>query len=140
MTETTIAAVSTAYGQAGIGVVRLSGPDARFISPDLRVDAASCLLPEHTWIVYQCEHSDFPSAVNLLLRRFFETDGNLTVFSDPAFPQYLTFTGDSVVPMSAQDVPAPAAPQNELRLLAVIRRYFRMIASFFKMISALIGR
>ena len=118
---------------------RLSGPDARFISPDLRVDAATCLLPEQTWIVYQCEHSDFPSAVNQLLRRFFETDGAMTVFSDPAFPQYLTYTGASVVPMSAQDVPAPDEPRNELRLLAVIRRYFRMIASFFKMISALIG-
>ncbi|MBQ2311812.1 MAG: hypothetical protein II185_04620, partial [Firmicutes bacterium] len=28
MSETTIAAISTAYGEAGIGIVRMSGPDS----------------------------------------------------------------------------------------------------------------
>ena len=32
MTETTIAAISTAMGEAGIGVVRLSGPDSLLIA------------------------------------------------------------------------------------------------------------
>ena len=41
MTETTIAAISTAYGEAGIGIVRMSGPDSLsvlqkvFVSPAL---------------------------------------------------------------------------------------------------------
>ncbi len=40
MTETTIAAVSTAYGQAGIGVVRLSGPDASLVASRIFVPAS----------------------------------------------------------------------------------------------------
>ena len=28
MKDTTIAAISTAYGEAGIGIVRMSGPDS----------------------------------------------------------------------------------------------------------------
>ena len=52
MKETTIAAISTAYGEAGIGIVRMSGPDSLcvlqkvFFSPALSGPADSLI---HSW-------------------------------------------------------------------------------------------
>lgn len=40
--ETTIAAISSAYGESGIGVVRMSGPEAFSIAKKIFVPASSC--------------------------------------------------------------------------------------------------
>ena len=45
MNETTIAAISTAYGEAGIGIVRMSGPESLDVLRKVFVPAAGAKMP-----------------------------------------------------------------------------------------------
>ena len=62
---------------------------AKYISPDKMVDASTCILPDTTWFIWGCDHSVFPGYIFNYLRRFFDADGEMTVFDDPSCPQYL---------------------------------------------------
>ena len=82
----TIAAIATASGMAGIGIIRLSGPDALTI--------ASRLFPNHSW-------EDHPHA-KLHLAKIINTDGSIldevlvAVFRAPH-----SYTGEDLVEINA---------------------------------------
>ena len=60
----------------------------KYISPDKMIDASTCVLPDTTWFFWNLRHSFFPRFLFAYLQRFFDADGELTVFDDPSFPQY----------------------------------------------------
>ena len=63
---------------------------AKYISPDKKVDAATALFPDTTWIIYNSYHDRFADSIhNELMMKFFMSEGTLTVFDDPTLPQYL---------------------------------------------------
>ncbi len=60
------------------------------ISPDNRIDASTCALPEQTWFVKDMMHCTTHAGHHELYRWFFENDDSvLTVHSNSAFPQFL---------------------------------------------------
>ena len=62
------------------------------ISPDNRIDASTCALPENTWFVKDMLHCTTHDGHAALYRWFFENDESeemLTVHSNPAYPQFL---------------------------------------------------
>jgi tRNA modification GTPase len=83
----TIAAIATAAGAAGIGVVRLSGPQARAIAESL---CGKCLRPRHAH--YAKFHDEHGEAID---------DGIALWFQAPA-----SYTGEDVVELQAHGSPA----------------------------------
>lgn len=60
------------------------------ISPDNRIDASTCALPEQTWFVKDMMHCTTHDGHGALYRWFWENDDAvLTIYSNPAYPQYL---------------------------------------------------
>lgn len=84
---------------------QLAAADPRRVSPDRQIDATTCLLPESTWFVKDVPHYDFPDGVSRLLIAFCRYPGQMTVDSDPAYPQYLLWLADTdeVVPLTEEN-------------------------------------
>ncbi|MBQ3603368.1 MAG: hypothetical protein IJA02_05990 [Clostridia bacterium] len=62
------------------------------ISPDNKIDASTCALPENTWFVKDMLHCTTHDGHGGLYNWFFENDDSaemLTVHSNPAYPQFL---------------------------------------------------
>lgn len=60
------------------------------VSPDNRIDASTCALPEQTWFVKDMMHCTTHDGHGALYRWFWENDDAvLTIYSNPAYPQYL---------------------------------------------------
>ncbi|HZK21559.1 MAG TPA: hypothetical protein VFC76_04690 [Oscillospiraceae bacterium] len=73
----------TGYTQA----VNLDG--INFISPDNHIDASTCALPFNTWFIKNMLHCNNHDGHRELYRLMFESDTQLTVFSDTRYPQFL---------------------------------------------------
>lgn len=112
----------------------------KYISPDKKVDASTCLFPDTTWFIKGCSHENYPvDAMNILLR-FFDSNGTMTVFTDPASPQYLVALTDTfqdgdcdVVPMTEENMNADRfdlqerPPEDESKLHMVFRRLSKLL-------------
>ncbi len=60
------------------------------LSPDNRIDASTCALPEQTWFVNDMLHSTTHDGHTALYRWFYTSDDAVqTVFSNPDYPQFL---------------------------------------------------
>lgn len=60
------------------------------ISPDNRIDASTCALPEQTWFVKDMMHCTTHDGHGALYRWFWENDDAiLDIYSNPDYPQYL---------------------------------------------------
>lgn len=78
---------STSY----LNKARLNGFD-KYISADGKIDASKGVLPDKTWYIKNLYHTPFPDCVNDLMVKFINSDGTMTVWSDPQFTQFLNFT------------------------------------------------
>ena len=75
------------------------------LSPDRRIDASTCLLPDQTWFVKGQIHFDWH--YNALRDFVINSKKQPTVFSDPAFPQFTTRLPDNTfVPTVPETPPA----------------------------------
>lgn len=72
----------------------------KYISPDLQVDASTCLFPDSTWIIKNMTHAYFSDDVHRLFAQIINND-NFTVFDDENFPQYMVYDkqADVISPM-----------------------------------------
>ena len=60
------------------------------ISPDNRIDASTCALPEQTWFVKDMMHCTTHDGHQALYRWFQENDDSIqTIYSNPDYPQFL---------------------------------------------------
>ncbi len=62
----------------------------KYISPDKKIDASTCLFPDTMWFVGNLEHQRFPWMIDDLTQRFF-TAANVTVDTYAAYPQFMLF-------------------------------------------------
>ncbi|MGI6746370.1 MAG: hypothetical protein BWY46_00779 [Firmicutes bacterium ADurb.Bin300] len=60
-----------------------------YISPDNHIDASTCALPDSTWFIKNMLHCNNHDGHRELYRMMFESDTQLTVFSDPCYLQFL---------------------------------------------------
>ncbi len=111
--------------------------DKRFVSADKKIDASTCLYPEKTWFLKNLFHTDFPDAANYLIREIVNSKGQMTVFDNESYPQYLDYDAETeqLVPVTDTDPAEPEKGGNEERF-SVIIRFFTAIFNFFaKLIS-----
>lgn len=59
------------------------------ISPDNHIDASTCILPERTWFIKGMLHANCHDGIMALYNRFYDLNGEMTVWTDPLFTQYL---------------------------------------------------
>lgn len=93
--------VDTMYASVGGTVAELEGTlgddytqavndGHNHISPDKRIDASTCALPENTWFVTPMLHSTTHDGHGELYRWFYENDDEgVNVWSNPDYPQFL---------------------------------------------------
>ncbi len=93
VTDASYGATAMKYGQtfsdAYVVEAKFKGTD-KYISPDLQVDASTCLFPDTTWFIKNIEHDNFPVRITQLGQEFFNSDGKLTVFTS-SLPQYMDY-------------------------------------------------
>lgn len=68
----------------------LKGTD-KYISPDRKIDASTCLFPETTWFIKNIPHADFPADTNNLIRTVIQSKEKVTVWDYENWPQYTDY-------------------------------------------------
>ncbi len=132
--------LSASYVKAAVA----NGTD-KYLSPDGMVDASTCLLPDTTWFIWGIPHELFPDYVFDRMAEFYDADGNMTVFSDPSFPQYLiahTDPNDSdrgtLEPMGKENAPSIDAPQRNIHNVNWKDMIFRVLKAVLNFILHLL--
>ena len=78
------------------------------LSKDGVVDASTCLMPENTWFVRDMLHSKIHSGHKAMYNWFFYTDGELDIWSNEDYPQFLQNdkVNEKLLPLGEQKRPA----------------------------------
>ena len=76
-------------GDLGDGYVQQKHTDKDYLSPDNRIDASTCALPDYTWFIDGMLHSTTHDGHDAFYDKFFLGEDDFTVFSDPDYPQFL---------------------------------------------------
>lgn len=115
----------------------LAKADNTYISPDKRIDMSTSVLRDTTWIEYNSRHNDFNQATNVLMKAWFDSNGEMTVHSDSAFPQYLVVENGAFRPMTASDVPEITSekPTKVSRIFTVLQKFLEFFRNLFSFLS-----
>ena len=93
--------VDTMYASAGGTVAKMHetlGEDYKqadcscghnHLSPDGKIDASTCILPENTWFIKDMLHSNGQPGIDGLYNWFAYSDEYYNVWSNPLYPQFL---------------------------------------------------
>lgn len=103
---------------------------ARYISPDKKIDASTCLLPDHTWFIRDVAHRSMPEGVNEILTAILNYDGYMTVFDDADYPQYMAYDAktDSLTTIE----PTDPAPTGFRAFIACLKAFFTRLFGLLK--------
>ncbi len=95
--------------------------DKNYLSPDLKINAATCLFPETTWFIKNMHHETFPYPINRLA---LDVMNNEAVVSDGRYPavQEYVADGNKLIPVETTDEDAEKEKKN----------FFTLVIDFFK--------
>ena len=84
------------------------------LSPDGRIDASTCILPENTWFIKGMLHSNCHDGIMKMYNRLMFSEDSMNVFSDPLYTQFLQNDKPNlrVIPLG-NFAPGAEAPQIE---------------------------
>lgn len=109
----------------------------KYLSPDEKIDASTCALPDRTWFVKNNYHDHFPESIDSLINAIFTTD-DIRVFTCEEYTQYLDsdVTGDTLTPVvgTDKDLPEPGSREDKFAML------FEFIKFAIKLIMELVMR
>lgn len=74
----------------------------KYISPDFKIDASTCLNPDSTWFIKNLKHADFPNVVNDLMVNILNNN-DCTVDSFENYPQFLVYDGEKLNVMDSEN-------------------------------------
>ena len=83
--------------------------NSAYLSADGSINAATAFFPDTTWYIKDLTHDYFPSCVDELMYRFLRSNGEMTVFTEEKFPQFLTYSEENCEPKNGFLVPVTAA-------------------------------
>ncbi len=111
--------------------------DDRYLSADKVIDASTCLFPEQTWFIKDLNHNYFPETVDPFIMQFIRCHGEMTVFDDPQWPQYMTCNPDTyeLTPGVTPDEFEPEQGTVDRLWLSVIRFFTNLIKFFTKLFN-----
>ena len=78
--------------------------NGKYISPDKKIDASTCLYPDKTWFIKNLNHKEFPDEINLLMAEMINNP-DFSVDDNAKYPQFTVFDTDlqDVVPMTVEN-------------------------------------
>ena len=110
--------------------------DTRYLSPDLKVDASTCLFPDNTWFMKNSLHDYFPDDGNRIIAELVNRKGeSLTVWNSESFPQYVEYIeveGQDegiFVPVEGMDPEKPEKGSDE-ESVSLFIRFFTALFNF----------
>lgn len=98
-----------------------------YLSPDREIDASTCAYPEYTWFVKNQEHSTYYDSYREWMTWVLTFDGQPTVHSDAAYPQFKEYEEGDIVPVEE--------PENKTEQ-TLLQKF---LAALFEIITALFG-
>lgn len=107
--------------------------NGKYISPDKAIDASTCLYPDSTWFVKNCEHSTMPSSLNTFCASLMASESQPTVSQSSRYPQFMIYDskGSVIVPLQAEE--ANEKPDdNNTTSNGSSKGFFAKIADFFR--------
>ena len=138
---TSFGATAADYGKtlSAEYIANMSEEDRKFLSPDEKIDASTCLFPEKTWFIKNSYHDHFPDSIDVLLETMVTTT-DMTVFTKEAYPQYIDaeVEGEHLVPVEGKDKEVPAAGSDEAKF-NMLFKFILTVLEFFKRLFAKIG-
>ena len=110
----------------------------KYLSPDRKIDASTCMFPDTTWFMKNNLHDDFPDDGNRLIKMIVDTQGKATVFDNAEWPQYVEYIPVEgaeegiFIPLEGMDADAdkPEEGSGEERF-SIFIRFFTAILNFF---------
>ena len=83
---------------------KLTGNE-KYIAPDLKIDASTCLCPDTTWFIKNLLHPDFPDFIEGFMAEILN-DNDITVDKYEEYPQYLVYNkqDECIVPMTKDNM------------------------------------
>lgn len=136
VTELSLGAMGTVIGETFTNaelrqIEALDGYDARYLSPDKKVYAGTCLFPETTWFSKNLRHDQLVQ-IDPIVTEFFLSDGKLTVHSDERYPQFHEYVDGTFVEVSEVDEKDSVWTNNPFAILV------RFISTMFKVLTAIL--
>ena len=133
-TYTSFGATTSQYGTSLSAdyIASISEENRKYLSPDEKIDASTCLFPDKTWFLKNSYHDHFPDSVDVLLETMLTTN-DITVFTNETYPQYLDseVEGITLVPVVGKDKEKPSIDTEEGKTNMIIR-FIMAIINFFK--------
>lgn len=102
--------------------------DEKYISPDKKVYAGTCLFPETTWFSKNLAHDSLVE-IDPIANAFLLSDGNFTVDSDERYPQFHEYVNGEFKCVEEAD-PTDSVWTNDP--FAVLIKFFKMIIEVIK--------
>ncbi len=111
--------------------------DKKYVSADNVIDASTCLFPDKTWFIKDLNHNYFPDSVDPLIMQFVRSHGEMTVFDDPQWPQYMTCNPKTyeITPGVTAAKPEPEFGTMERLWISFIRFFTNLMNFITKLIN-----
>ncbi len=104
--------------------------DKTYLSPDLKVNAASCLFPENTWFIKNLHHDKFPNVINNFAM---DVMNNNVCVSDGVYPEFCEYVDGELFAIEGTDSDAETENKGFFRaLIDFFKAFFALIANVFK--------
>ena len=102
-------------------IANMSEEAKAYLSPDLKIDASTCILPDKTWFIKNSYHDHFTDIYHDLIRAFFNGD-NVTVTTNEEYPQFLDAQVDGVTLVAAtKDKDSIKKSENDKRITLLFK-------------------
>ncbi len=108
--------------------------NGKYISPDKIVDASTCLYPDSTWFVKNCEHAYMPSSLNTFCASLMASESQPLVSQSSRYPQFMVYDsrGGVIVPLTAES--NSETPDTDNGNTDGEKGFFARIVEFFRAI------
>lgn len=139
------ATASTIYTFLSDEYISSLGEKAKYVSPDKRVDASTCLYPDSTWFVKGSSHTLWNKYEDEIVHTVATADSQLTV-NDLPYTQYMVYDAenDTMAVMTEENCNTENwvadektdKPDNGIgKVSAFFKSFFNWIINFFKLIT-----
>lgn len=119
--------IDTKYASLGATTAPFNGTlengDPKYTSADRMVDASTCAFPDITWFVKYQDHNNFNDSYIAFILWLVRFDGQPTITSNEAYPQFLISVG--------QDTVRPSAETDRRDPQTLLQAFFRLMKKFF---------
>lgn len=104
----------------------------KYISPDRKIDASTCIMPDNTWFIRNLYHAGI-SPVNSMALTLLKSENQPTVWDYEQYPQYLHYENGTFVPAESTDYYLDSLWTGNLfqAIFKLIKSLFSILVGFF---------